>query len=239
MNSMCLAGLLPLLVAAAPDQPQPPKPADAVPAPSNIGGAQYPQIDADLRVTFRIKAPDAQKVEFALHRRQEVSRAEGRRRRLDRDHGPGRAGVPLLRAGHRRRAGQRPRQRDVLRDRQGNQRHRSPGEGRRLLPPQGRAARRGPGTLVPLATTQDWRCAFVYTPPGYDTDRNTRYPVLYLQHGGGEDERGWPNQGRVGLHHGQPDRREEGQADDRGHGEGLCAAGPARRPRPATPGRPP
>ena len=48
-------------------------------------------------------------------------------------------------------------------------------------------------------TTEQWRRAFVYTPPGYDTDRDARYPVLYLQHGGGEDERGWPNQGRVGF----------------------------------------
>jgi enterochelin esterase-like enzyme len=42
------------------------------------------------------------------------------------------------------------------------------------------------------------RC-FVYTPPGYDTDTKTRYPVLYLQHGGGEDETGWPSQGKTNL----------------------------------------
>ncbi len=42
------------------------------------------------------------------------------------------------------------------------------------------------------------RC-FVYTPPGYDKDNETRYPVLYLQHGGGEDETGWSNQGRANL----------------------------------------
>ncbi len=42
------------------------------------------------------------------------------------------------------------------------------------------------------------RC-FVYTPPGYDNDAKTRYPVLYLQHGGGEDETGWPSQGKTNL----------------------------------------
>jgi enterochelin esterase family protein len=42
------------------------------------------------------------------------------------------------------------------------------------------------------------RQAFVYTPPGYDTSR-TRYPVLYLQHGMGEDRRAWPNQGRTNF----------------------------------------
>ena len=46
-------------------------------------------------------------------------------------------------------------------------------------------------------TTEDWRRIFVYTPPGYDQDVSARYPVLYLQHGGGEDERGWHLQGRV------------------------------------------
>lgn len=42
------------------------------------------------------------------------------------------------------------------------------------------------------------RC-FVYTPPDYDKDLSKRYPVLYLQHGGGEDETGWPNQGKTNL----------------------------------------
>jgi len=40
---------------------------------------------------------------------------------------------------------------------------------------------------------------FVYTPPDYETNRAKRYPVLYLQHGGGEDETGWGAQGFAGL----------------------------------------
>lgn len=40
------------------------------------------------------------------------------------------------------------------------------------------------------------RC-FVYTPAGYDTNVSKRYPVLYLQHGMGEDERGWSRQGKM------------------------------------------
>jgi enterochelin esterase family protein len=43
------------------------------------------------------------------------------------------------------------------------------------------------------------RRAFVYTPPGYDADASRRYPVLYLQHGAGEDERGWTTQGRANF----------------------------------------
>lgn len=40
------------------------------------------------------------------------------------------------------------------------------------------------------------RC-FVYTPADYDTNVSKRYPVLYLQHGMGEDERGWSQQGKM------------------------------------------
>jgi enterochelin esterase-like enzyme len=48
------------------------------------------------------------------------------------------------------------------------------------------------------STKQDRR-AFVYTPPGYDNDPGKRYPVLYLQHGWGENEYGWSVQGHAGL----------------------------------------
>jgi len=47
--------------------------------------------------------------------------------------------------------------------------------------------------------TGTWRHALVYTPPGYDTQLKERYPVLYLQHGGGEDESGWTRQGKANF----------------------------------------
>jgi enterochelin esterase-like enzyme len=47
--------------------------------------------------------------------------------------------------------------------------------------------------------TGSWRHALVYLPPGYDTQTKQRYPVLYLQHGGGEDETGWIRQGRANF----------------------------------------
>lgn len=53
--------------------------------------------------------------------------------------------------------------------------------------------------LFPSKSTNTSRRAFVYTPPGYDKDKSTRYPVLYLQHGWGEDETAWTNQGRANL----------------------------------------
>ena len=47
--------------------------------------------------------------------------------------------------------------------------------------------------------TGGWRHALVYLPPGYDTQPKLRYPVLYLQHGGGEDETGWIRQGHANF----------------------------------------
>jgi enterochelin esterase-like enzyme len=53
--------------------------------------------------------------------------------------------------------------------------------------------------LFPSKSTSISRRAFVYTPPGYDRDLSRRYPVLYLQHGWGEDETAWSNQGHANL----------------------------------------
>jgi enterochelin esterase-like enzyme len=47
--------------------------------------------------------------------------------------------------------------------------------------------------------TARWRRAHVYTPPDYDRSSRTRYPMLYLQHGAGENERGWVEQGRANF----------------------------------------
>ena len=47
--------------------------------------------------------------------------------------------------------------------------------------------------------TGQFRRAYVYTPPGYDRDPTMRYPVLYLQHGAGENETAWTWQGRANV----------------------------------------
>ncbi|MBN1145409.1 MAG: esterase [Bacteroidales bacterium] len=53
--------------------------------------------------------------------------------------------------------------------------------------------------LFPSASTNTSRRAFVYTPPDYGKDNSKRYPVLYLQHGWGEDETAWSVQGHANL----------------------------------------
>ena len=53
--------------------------------------------------------------------------------------------------------------------------------------------------LFPSPSTGEVKRAFVYTPPTYDASKKERFPVLYLQHGWGENETSWPRQGRAGL----------------------------------------
>lgn len=53
--------------------------------------------------------------------------------------------------------------------------------------------------LFPSKSTASVHRAFVYTPPGYESSSSERYPVLYLQHGWGEDETAWMQQGRANL----------------------------------------
>lgn len=53
--------------------------------------------------------------------------------------------------------------------------------------------------LFPSPSTGTSRRAFVYTPPGYEKNKANKYPVLYLQHGWGEDETAWSNQGHANL----------------------------------------
>ena len=43
---------------------------------------------------------------------------------------------------------------------------------------------------------ESWRPLMVYTPAGYNEGKQD-YPVVYIQHGGGEDHRGWMEQGRT------------------------------------------
>jgi enterochelin esterase-like enzyme len=53
--------------------------------------------------------------------------------------------------------------------------------------------------LFPSASTGEVKRAFVYTPPTYGKNKKERFPVLYLQHGWGENETSWPVQGHAGI----------------------------------------
>ena len=199
MNSMWFAGLLTLLLAAVPARAEGSKPADPRPAPSNIRGKEYPRIHADLRVTFRVKAPDAKKIEFGFFTPKRYPAEKDKDGFWTATTDPQVPGFHYYRVfidGVEVNDSSSETYYGTGKQTSGIE---IPEKGVDFyLPkdvPHGEIRER----WYHSKTTQQWRRIFVYTPPGYDSNRETRYPVLYLQHGGGEDERAWPNQGRVGF----------------------------------------
>lgn len=187
--------VLPLLPAAVFAQP--------VPASSNVPGAAYPAIHADGRVTFRLKAPQAKLVQLNPG---------------GNDNGLGRGPIDMTRSDDGTwtitTAPAVP----------GFHYYWFLVDGVMVNDPASETfygwSRQSSGIEVPSPdqefyqvkavphgsvrahyyqskVTGAWRRAMVYTPPGYEANLKTRYPVLYLQHGAGEDERGWSTQGRM------------------------------------------
>jgi len=165
------------------------------PASTNISGAEYPRILPDNRVIFRIKAPDAQKVQADLLKKYDMVKDATGVWEVTTD--------PIVEGFHYC---------SLFINGVPICDHSSQtfyGMGRMAsgidIPEKGvdyYLAKNVPHGQIRQVRyysniTKSWRRAFVYTPPGYDIKLNERYPVLYLQHGGGEDETGWPNQGKV------------------------------------------
>jgi enterochelin esterase-like enzyme len=187
-----------------PAEAKPSAPADeGAPAATNVGNSGYPRVHADLSVTFRLKAPDAKKVQvftnYGLGEKGpwDMTRADDGVWSLksppivpglhyytfivdgvqvndpgsDVFFGTGKptSCIEILEAGV-----DFYHIKDV---------------------PHGEVRSRWYHSKV----TGKPRHIMVYTPPGYDTDMAQRYPVLYLQHGGGEDETGWTRQGHANF----------------------------------------
>lgn len=170
---------------------------DWKPAPSNQAGKQYPQVNSEGRVKFRIAAPDAKSVGCTFRDSSEFTKGDdgawyGYTRPLD----------------------------------EGFHYYALKIDGAEVPDPNSHyfygSSRWGSAVEVPakdadfyalknvphgqLREIYYWskssntnRHAFIYTPPGYDKNTRKRYPVLYLQHGAGEDETGWGRQGFAGL----------------------------------------
>ncbi|MEO8405366.1 MAG: alpha/beta hydrolase-fold protein [Chitinophagaceae bacterium] len=172
-------------------------PVVGAPAATNTRSAKFPQILADHRVIFSIKAPQAQKVQIDLGRKYDLSRDTSGAWMVTTDsisegfhyysllidgvavadpssetfYGMGRMAsgieIPFTGGGYY-----------ALRD-----------------VPHGDIRIKNYYSSV----TRSWRQIYIYTPPGYDANTNEKYPVLYILHGGGEDERGWATQGKTDL----------------------------------------
>lgn len=171
---------------------------DAKPARSNAAGQQYPKIDSLHRAEFRLRAPNAQKVQADIG---------GHKYDMTKDeNGLWSAVTPPLVVGFHYYA--------LVVD------------GVSMADPASESffgvSKMMSGIDIPSPgedfydvknvphgevhehwyyskTNSAWRRCFVYTPPDYDNNPAARYPVLYLQHGAGEDERGWSAQGRVNF----------------------------------------
>ena len=171
-------------------------PVVGAPASSNVRSAQYPQISADHRVTFRIKAPEAQKMQIDLVRKYDMAKDTGGYWTVTTDSiSEGFHYYSLLIDGV------------AVADPSSETFY---GMGRMAsgieIPFAGGgyyAMRNVPHGDIRIkkyfsTVTNSWRQFYIYTPPGYDNVAD-KYPVLYILHGGGEDERGWATQGRTDV----------------------------------------
>ena len=174
------------------------QPAGSQPASTNVPNAEYPRVHPDRRATFRIRAPGAESVQVRIGR-------------TGYDMTKGEEGVwsvttdPLVVGFHYY---------SIVVDGAvvndpGS--HTFFGTGKDSsgieIPEPGvdyYHVRDVPHGLVRMhwyksSVTGQWRRAFIYTPTGYDSSPDTRYPVLYLQHGSAEDETGWIIQGKANF----------------------------------------
>ncbi len=169
------------------------------PAETNVWGAEYPRIDSTGRVQIRIKAPDANKVRLNFWSGPKVDmekQADGFWTITTTPLVPGLHyyvinvdGADLSDPGSEAFFG--------------GSRYTSaieiPEPGSTYYSIQNVPHGQVREVWYESKVTGSWRHALVYLPPDYDAQPKTRYPVLYLQHGGGEDETGWIRQGRANF----------------------------------------
>ena len=169
------------------------------PSSLNIPGAPYPCVHPDRSVTFRVSAPDAQKVQVRLGGAHDMTRGAD---------GLWMATIPPQVVGFHYYSivvdgavVADPATRTFFGSGWDN-------SGIEIPEPESDAAyyaaRDVPHGQVSQRwyyskVTGKWRRCYVYTPPDYDASSHTRYPVLYLLHGWGENEQGWHTQGHADL----------------------------------------
>ena len=174
-------------------------PADCRPNGLNIPGAPYPCVYPDNRVTFRVTAPDAQKVRIRLGPGFDTSKGPDGLWYVTTP--PQVVGFHYYTLSIDGAVVSDPATRTFFGSGFYNSAIEVPEPGadgdyyQAKDVPRGQVRQQRYYSKV----TGAWRRAHVYTPPGYDTDTKTKYPVLYLLHGWGENEQGWHAQGRVDV----------------------------------------
>jgi enterochelin esterase family protein len=169
------------------------------PAETNVWGAEYPRIDATGRVQIRIKAPEANKVKLNFWSGPKVDMEKQGEGFWTVTTAPLVPGLHYYVINIDGADASDPGSRAFF----GGTRYTSaveipePGSTYYSIQnvPQGQVRE----VWYESKVTGSWRHAMVYLPPDYETQARKRYPVLYLQHGGGEDETGWIRQGRANF----------------------------------------
>ena len=167
------------------------------PASSNIRGVQYPQITSDSHAIFKIKAPEVQRLQLDLGKKYDmIKNSDGVWEVTTDSLSEGFHYYSLIIDGV---AVADPASESFY------------GMGRMAsgieVPFKGDGyyqIRNVPHGDIRLKryfsnVTNSWRDFYMYTPPGYDQNTGEKYPVLYILHGGGEDQRGWAAQGKTDL----------------------------------------
>jgi enterochelin esterase family protein len=170
---------------------------DCKPSTLNIPGAPYPCVHPDRSVTFRVQAPDAQKVQVRLGGAHDMTKGAD---------GLWMVTIPPQVVGFHYysividgAAVADPATRTFFGsgwDNSGIEIPESEADAAYYSAkdvPHGQVSQRWYYSKV----TGAWRRCYVYTPAEYDGNARTRYPVLYLLHGWGENEQGWHTQGHV------------------------------------------
>jgi enterochelin esterase family protein len=171
---------------------------DSKPAASNVMNAQYPRIHSDLRATFRLNAPDAHSVQVSIaHGKYDMIRAaDGLWYVTTPPLVPGFHYYSFNVDGANVADPSSHTYFGVSRDSSGIE---VPEKGADFYEPKNVPHGEVRIRWYLSEVTGQWRRCFVYTPPDYDTNPRARYPVLYLQHGSGEDETGWVFQGHANF----------------------------------------
>ena len=172
---------------------------DFKPATSNVLDAQYPRVDSNSRVQVRIKAPDATKVRvnFWSGPKAEMQKeADGYWTFTTPRMAPGLHYYTVIVDGAEM---SDPGSTAYFGGSKWASAVEVPETGATYYEPQEVPHGQVRGIWYRSSVTGGWRPAFVYTPPEYDSHPNQHYPVLYLQHGGGENETGWIRQGRANF----------------------------------------
>lgn len=173
--------------------------ADFRPATSNVLNAQYPRVDGNSRVELRLKAPDASKVRvnfWSGPKADMEKQADGFWTFTTPPMAPGLHYYTFIVDGAEFAD---PASTAYFGGSKWASAVEVPEAGVTYYLPQDVPHGQVREVWYPSKVTGTLRHALVYTPPGYDTQIKERYPVLYLQHGGGEDESGWTRQGRANF----------------------------------------